>query len=146
MFNDIIYTYTFGKQKRCLFCFCWVYSFKILNTDTYRYYIDSIIAELSRAKRRTMGKIMWLSTHPRNVVNHVTVCQSARPPVRPHHRHTNINELNQQVWRPKCNPRLFWREIGWPPASCKAETTKESIKTKTESGNCFCIRVVLSLD
>ena len=27
------------------------------------------------------------------------------------------------------------------PASCEAETTKELIKTKTESGNCFCIRV-----
>ena len=26
--------------------------------------------------------------------------------------------------------------------SCKAETAKESIKTKTERGNCFCIRVV----
>ena len=26
-----------------------------------------------------------------------------------------------------------------PPASCKAETKKESIKTKTKSGNCFCI-------
>ena len=31
-------------------------------------------------------------------------------------------------------------------ASCKAETSKESIKTKTESGNCFCIRVVLSIN
>ena len=27
-------------------------------------------------------------------------------------------------------------------ASCEAETTKESIKTKMESGNCFCILVV----
>ena len=27
--------------------------------------------------------------------------------------------------------------------SCNAETTQESIKTKRESGNCFCIRVVL---
>ena len=35
-----------------------------------------------------------------------------------------------------------------PPASCEAETTEESIKTKTESGNCFCILLskVLSLD
>ena len=30
-------------------------------------------------------------------------------------------------------------------ASCKAETTTESIKTKTESGNCFCIRFVLRI-
>ena len=41
------------------------------------------------------------------------------------------------------NVRLFWRESVWPPASCEAETTKESIKTK--SGKCFCIRVVLSI-
>ena len=27
------------------------------------------------------------------------------------------------------------------PAGCEAETTKELIKTKTGSGNCFCIRV-----
>ena len=29
--------------------------------------------------------------------------------------------------------------------SCKAETTKKSIKTKTESGNCFCILGVYSI-
>ena len=39
---------------------------------------------------------------------------------------------------------LFWREIAEPPESCKAEATKESIKTKTESGNCFSLRVVCS--
>ena len=43
------------------------------------------------------------------------------------------------------NVRLFWRESVWPPASCEAETTKESIKTKTESGKYFCIRVVESI-
>ena len=32
-----------------------------------------------------------------------------------------------------------------PPTSFKAETTIESIKTKTESGNCFSIRVVYQL-
>ena len=47
--------------------------------------------------------------------------------------------------QPKCNSRLFWREIAKPPASCKAEAAKESIKTKPESGNCFCIRVFLSI-
>ena len=31
-------------------------------------------------------------------------------------------------------------------ASCEAETTKDSIKTKTESGKYFCIRVVLSIN
>ena len=29
-------------------------------------------------------------------------------------------------------------------ASCEAETTKQSITTKTESGNCLCIRVIMS--
>ena len=29
---------------------------------------------------------------------------------------------------------------------CKAEATKESIKTKPESGNCFCIRVFQSIE
>ena len=38
--------------------------------------------------------------------------------------------------KPMPNVRLFWRESVWPPASCEAETTKESIKTKTESGKC----------
>ena len=36
------------------------------------------------------------------------------------------------------------RESVWPPASCEADTTKESIKTRTESGKCFCIRVFFS--
>ena len=40
---------------------------------------------------------------------------------------------------------FIWREIAWPPASCEAETTEELIKTKTESGNCLCIRVFLSI-
>ena len=31
----------------------------------------------------------------------------------------------------------IWREIALPPASCEAQTTKESVKTKTESGNFF---------
>ena len=37
------------------------------------------------------------------------------------------------------------REIALPPAPCEAETTEESIKMKTESGNCFCIGVVQSI-
>ena len=34
------------------------------------------------------------------------------------------------------------QERVWPPAPCEAKTTKESIKTKTEKGKIFCIRVV----
>ena len=81
-----------------------------------------------------MGKKFWLSTHPKKFGN-----------VRPHHRFTNVKQLSQQVWQPKCNSSLFWREIAYPTASCKAETTKESIKTKREGGNCFCIRVFYSI-
>ena len=33
--------------------------------------------------------------------------------------------------KPVPHVRLFWRESVWPPASCEAETAKES---KTESG------------
>ena len=45
--------------------------------------------------------------HPRNLGSHVTV----RPPVvRPQHRHTNIKQLNQQVWQPKCNTRFYLEE------------------------------------
>ena len=43
------------------------------------------------------------------------------------------------------NVRLFWRESVWPLASCESETTKESIKTKVESGKGFCIRVFFFL-
>ena len=46
-----------------------------------------IIAELLRAKRAhrsTMGRKMWLTTHPRKFGNHVTVHRpTARPPERP---------------------------------------------------------------
>ena len=40
---------------------------------------------------------------------------------------------------------VIWREIALPPASCEAEKTYESIKTKTESGNFFSIHVVSSI-
>ena len=34
----------------------------------------------------------------------------------------------------KCNSRLFWREITWPPTSYEAETIiKESLKTKQKA-------------
>ena len=66
---------------------------------------------------------------------------TVRPSVRPHHRNINVKQLNQQVLQPSMQLEFIWREIAWPPASCEAETTEELIKTKTESGNCLCIRV-----
>ena len=50
----------------------------------------------------------------------------------------SIIPLNSRKFGKLCSPRKFGyavaRESVWPPASCEAETTKESIKTKTESG------------
>ena len=37
------------------------------------------------------------------------------------------------------------RERVWPRTPCEAKTTKESVKTKTEKGKFFCIRVVKSI-
>ena len=48
--------------------------------------------------------------------------------------------LTPTTCKPMSNVWLFWRESVWPPASCEAETTKESVKTKTESGKFFCIK------
>ena len=45
-------------------------------------------------------------------------------------------------------PETFWREITWPPASCEAETItsiKRVKKDKIEGGNCFYVRLVLSI-
>ena len=69
--------------------------------------------------------------------------------------HGEENCLNsEKIWRsvrttvptpttckPMPNVRLFWRESVWPPASCEADTTKESIKSR----KCFCIRVFFFL-
>ena len=54
-------------------CLCFVY---------YR-----LLAELWRVKRAWGAPWVSKSTHPRKFGNHVTV---HRPPVRPHHRATNI--------------------------------------------------------
>ena len=56
------------------------------------------------------------------------------------------NYYSQRNKKPKFLICLFekhwgtWYVFLW--RTFEAETTKESIKTKTESGNCFCIRVV----
>ena len=66
--------------------------------------------------------------HPRNFGGDLS--SRDRTSVRPHHRHISVKQLNQQVWQPKCNSRLFWREIAWLTSSCEVETIKESINTK----------------
>ena len=55
--------------------------------------------ELWRAKRACGAPWVSKSTHPRKLGNHVTV---HRPPVRPHHRETNVHSsynLGQKVLR-----------------------------------------------
>ena len=50
-----------------------------------------MIAELWRAKRVCGAPCVSKSTHPRKFGNHVTVHRPpALPPVRPHHRKTNV--------------------------------------------------------
>ena len=50
-----------------------------------------MIAELWRAKRACGAPCVSKSTHPRKFSNHVTVHRPpALPPVRPHHRKTNV--------------------------------------------------------
>ena len=83
---------------------------------------------------------------PHEVVGyHVTVRPPARPTDRPTVRTTGIyqykiSQSTGMATQMQLDVILAGNRIA--PASCKAETTKESIKTKTESGNCFCIRVV----
>ena len=55
-------------------------------------------------------------------------------------RSVRTTVLTPTTCKPMPNVWLFWRERVWPTASCEAETTKESVKTKTESGKCFCIK------
>ena len=82
------------------------------------------------------------STHFRKFGNHVTVlCQTDRSTDRPSVPQAYQRKITQSTYR-QGNLRVIWREIASPPASCEAETTKDSIKTKTESGSCYCIGVV----
>ena len=71
-----------------------------------------------------------------------------RPPVRPH-RTTGIPKKNKSTGmatQMQLEVILAGNRIAtcvlWSRDRSLAETTKESIKTKTESGNCFCILVV----
>ena len=76
-----------------------------------------------------------------HVAVHLSICL--------HHRCTNVNKLNQQVWQLKCNSSLFRQEIACPPAPCGAETIiKESLKTKqkAEIVSVSVLSKVLSLD
>ena len=89
------------------------------------------IVELPRAKRARRSPIAKIHWQPRKARKFDYDVAYARTTVR-----TLI------TCKPMPNVRLFWRESVWPAESCLDETTKESIKMKTVSGKCFCIRVV----
>ena len=57
------------------------------------------------------------------------------------------NSINR-YGNPNATRGFFWREIAWPPASCKAEIIKQSIKTrrKTDIVSVSVLSKVLSLD
>ena len=127
-----------GNKRRLLVSLLPPVSFNRVNTVTVW-----IIVELSRARAEHHE---WVNLPiPENLVT--TWPYTERPFVRT----TVYRKITQStsMANPNANSRLFWREIAQPPVSCKVETTKESIKTKTKktkkSGNCFCIRVVYSI-
>ena len=70
-------------------------------------------ARVKRGRRSPIAKINWKPMKARKF-GYDVAC--ACPPVR---THTSCNSMP--------NVRLCWRESVWPPASCEAETTKESV-------------------
>ena len=67
--------------------------------------------------------------HPRNFDSDFLSCDHLSAP------QVYQCRISQSTGIPnKCNSRLFWREITWPPMSCEAETIiKESLKTKQKA-------------
>ena len=89
-----------------------------------------------------MGKKIWLSTHPINFGNHVTVrphartparpqaCTPARPPVRPHHRHTRSeNNSIERYGNPNATRGYFGGKSDSHPRLVK-QRHEESIKRR----------------
>ena len=73
-------------------------------------------ARVKRGRQSPIAKINWKPMKARKFGYDVAY---ACPPVR---THTSCNSMP--------NVRLFWRESVWPPASCEAETTKESVPSE----------------
>ena len=73
-------------------------------------------ARVKRGRRSPIAKINWKPMKARKFGYDVAY---ACPPVR---THTSCNSMP--------NVRLFWRESVWPPASCEAETTEESVPSE----------------
>ena len=67
--------------------------------------------------------------HPRNFGSDFLSCDHPSAP------QAYQCKISQSTGIPnKCNSRLFWQEITWPPTSCEAETIiKESLKTKQKA-------------
>ena len=87
-----------GKIIACFPCierFLWIMQFLLMFSSYQTSFLQKrraygwkLIAELWRAKRACGAPWVSKSTHPRKFGNHVTV---HRPPVRPHHRATNVH-------------------------------------------------------
>ena len=84
----------------------------------------------STCSKHHIGKKNWLSMHPRNFGSDFLSCDHPSAP-----QVYQLCKISQSTGIPnKCNSRLFWREITWPPMSCEAETIiKESLKTKQKA-------------
>ena len=91
-----ILPFDFGQEQKWTTDLCqWFNPKKFVlfkNTNIQSIYCCKIIAELWRARRACWAPWVSKSTHPRKFGNHVTVHRPpARcPPVRPHHRATNV--------------------------------------------------------
>ena len=93
---------------------------------------EIIIAELSRAKRAqrsTMGKKMWLTTHPRKFGNYVTVHRPTdrptdRPPDRPSARQAYQCKIIQSTG---ATQDFIWKEFPWPPGLLERKNNNEVV-------------------
>ena len=47
--------------------------------------------------------------------------------------HTPVSKSMNRYGNPNATRVFFWREVAWSPATCEAETIKESIKTKRKA-------------
>ena len=92
---------------------------------------------LRRAKRAAnhYGKKIWSSTHPRNFGNHVpfNARPPARPTVRPHHRHINVNNSINSYGNPNATRGYFGGKSHSHPRLVKQSQLKSQSRRKRKA-------------
>ena len=81
------------------------------------------------------GKKIWSSTHPRNFGNHVpfNAHPPARPTVRPHHRHTNVNNSINRYGNPNATRGYFGGKWHSHPRLVKQRQLKSQSRRKRKA-------------